>query len=575
MPDIFAGLEETGLKQLAPLRRRASNELHFIIERGEDLLNLCRWARRQEYYLCTMVASDERMLEDNAFKLYYVFSAGEGKFIILEHSLRDTPTRYVSIRESFPAVIPLEQAAFDLFGLLPTNLEDSHTGGTVLHLNAYPARLFPLKRTRPPANLKARLNQGSVQARAAIAELPQGMLILPVGPIHAGIIEAGHFPFYIAGEVIENLPIRLGYKHKGIEKLFETQYTLETGWELAERVSGDSSFAHSMAYCQAVESLAGLALPAPAEAWRAMFLELERIYNHIGDIATLIHDTAFDLVASALSVVAEGMVQLNYRLCGQRRLRGINRPGGVELPPSPGLDEAQQTLPVFKDRFLDLARLALDHPAFRERALTTGVLTRAEAQELGATGLVRRASGWIDHDFRLRHPQGMYERIDIREMVEKTGITGDDTHSTHRRAAVFKNDLKGDVFSRLALRVAEVETSFEIVAGLLTWLQQNDNPGARQKVIGESLRKMPNFEFGLGYVEGWRGDIFYWVMKGPNNTIFRCKVRGPSHFNWPVLSRAVVPKPGEGNPEEPYENILADFPLINKSFNLSYSEHDL
>jgi Ni,Fe-hydrogenase III large subunit len=432
-----------------------------------------------------------------------------------------------------------------------------------------------------------------------LPQLPDGMLFLPVGPIHAGIIEAGHFRFHVAGEVIENLDIRLGYKFRGLEKLFQAQYTVEKGYELAERVSGDSSFAHSMAYCQAAEALAGSEpLPRAALYWRGLFLELERIYNHINDVGALVHDMAFDLVASEIAVLREKIVRLNQHLTGHRLLHGVNRPGGIVLKPVPDLEALQTEAVNITSEFLLLGELIMKMPACRDRAFTTGILTGQQVKKFGATGLAARAScGAIDilgtaladelrqHDFRLKHPQGVYKlHTKLCDEIRATIVTENTKPSaSFRRVQVFQKDLQGDVFARLALRVAEVETSSRIIQRLTSRMKKfplNEPTLVEPEYFTRTLRKTPNFEFGIGFVEGWRGDIFYWLMKGPGNTIFRCKVRDPSLFNWPALRLTTIRKPkSEANGKPPnkdyWENILADFPLINKSFNLSYAGHDL
>jgi len=578
MSHIRSGIQKTCQKPLLELPRQAVNELHFVVEDSDDLLRLCEWARQQNYYLCTMVANDERALTDHAFKLYYVLSAPqENLLIILEHPLRNPqyPTQYVSIRKAFPAVESLEREAHDLVGVSP--LEPRMADGFVLHL-PYPPRLYPLRLNRPIKKLQEMI-KNHVKISAKLARPEEGKLFLPVGPIHAGVIEAGHFQFHVAGEVIEDLTIRLGYKHKGIEKLFQTHHTLESGWELAERISGDSSFAHALAYCQAVEALAGLEPPEPALYWRGLLLEMERLYNHIGDVAALVHDMAFDLVAAEIAILRESVMQLNLGLTGHRLLRGVNRPGGVEFSGAPNLENLSAVADL-TGRFLSLSKLVLHLPACRERTLTTGILTREEAQDFGATGLAARASGLWEHDFRLKHPQGVYARHpELLDDIRATVAQDDVSPTVHDRSVlVFQEELPGDVFARMALRVAEVETSARIIQRLFTELKK---PGSRAlrfvEPLTRALWEAPNFEFGLGFVEGWRGDIFYWVMKGPDNTIFRCKVRDPSLFNWPALRLATIRKPDKTDPagKRYCENILADFPLINKSFNLSYSGHDL
>jgi Ni,Fe-hydrogenase III large subunit/Ni,Fe-hydrogenase III component G len=574
MADIYTGIVETGLsEQVFRLSRAAPDETHFVIENGQSLLRLCQWVQRNGYYLCTMVASDERLLEDNVFKIYYVLSGSQQDLLILENPLTDTqhPTEFTSIREAFPSVAPLEEEACDLLGLSACN-RTANDQGFMLHA-PFPIDLYPLRRTRSLERLRGLINDSAGKGPLPLPTLPEGMLILPVGPIHAGVIEAGHFSFHVAGEVVEELSIRLGYKHKGIEKLFETYYSLEDGQNLAEKVSGDSSFAHSMAYCQAVEALAGEEPPEAAQYWRALFLEMERLYNHIADIGALVHDMAFDLLASPMFVLREAAVQLNKRLTGHRLLRGVNKPGGVELSGYPDLNEARKTIEDITADCLRLSKIVLEMPACRDRAITTGLLTQEEVAVCGATGMVARASGIMKHDFRLRHPQGPYRHQAIKELIEATSVPTNG--QSERQLSIYEDDLKGDVYARMVLRVAEVETSSKIIQYLIDGLTALGADFPTYQCLTPQLRNAADFDFGLGFVEGWRGDIFYFVMKGPDNSIFRCKVRDPSVFNWPAESQAVVRKLKGTSKTEHWENILADFPLINKSFNLSYAGHDL
>ena len=416
-------------------------------------------------------------------------------------------------------------------------------------------------------------------------------MILPVGPIHAGVIQAGHFPFHVAGEVVEKLPIRLHYTHRGVEKLFERQL-LEDGWKLAERVAGDSAFAHSLAYCHAAESLAGVEVPDSAWHWRGLLLELERLCNHCADCAAIVQDIAFDAISSPLTVVQEDLVRLGEKLTGHRLLRGVNRLGGVEFPDPVNAARMLARLPdkiegLF-DRFLELIIPAMELPACRDRLIATGVLTKAEALQLGATGLPARASGLIWRDFRLRHPQGIYAIFDeangcfvVQDIIRQTVVAEVPTQGAEelsRRVQVRSSDLTGDVFSRTLLRLAEAETSVRIIKLVAERLARMAPTQSRLVDIEKELRRTHNFDFGVGIAEGWRGEICYWIMKGSGGSIYRCKVRDPSVFNWPALAKALERK--ERHDAEPgaghfHENLLADFPLINKSFNLSYAGTDL
>lgn len=588
MSNILFGVQQCCQKTVIELPRREANETHLVIQDGDDLVRLCVWAREQDYYFCTLVVNDERVLEDYTYKLYYVFSAPKmendpaNRLVILEYALPmpAQQPRYPTIRPYFPAVEGLEREALDMLGLTPH--PEPVSPGFVLHQPPYPPEVYPLRRPRSQTELiENRINK-NLPASPSFPPplLPDGLLELPVGPIHAGIIEAGRFNFQIAGEVIEKVTPCLGYKHRGIEKLFETQYTLDSGWRLAECVAGDSSFAHSMAYCQAVEAIAGISPPQPAIYWRGLCLELERLSNHLNDVAALAHDIAFDLAASPLAVLREKAVRLNERLTGSRFLRGINRPGGVKLAQVPDLHDVRTTIKHISAEFLDLGKLFLEMPACRERTISTGILSRAEVKAVGATGLPARASGLWRHDFRLLHPQGAYLAPQIIEIINQTIIKDDISPSDiSRTAPIFNSDLQGDVFARLAMRVAEVETSSRLVTYLVDVLSLfNLTPLNFVTPVTSKLKTVTNFNFGLGYVEGWRGEIFYFVIKGPDNSIFRCKVRDPSLFNWPALALAIGRKPqvdARGNWVGHWENILADFPLINKSFNLSYSGHDL
>jgi Ni,Fe-hydrogenase III large subunit len=404
--------------------------------------------------------------------------------------------------------------------------------------------------------------------------LPKGMFIVPVGPIHAGIIEAGHFPFHVAGEVVEELPVTLGYKHRGIEKLFETHYMLMDGWRLAEKVSGDSAVAHVTAYCQAVEDLAKTELPLVAYQWRTMLLELERMYNHISDIGLLAVGIAYEQAAARLATLRELFVHyINLPLSGHRFLRGLNYPGEVKIPQEIAWNEIRLRLDAVVEEALEIGLKLLQMPNTRERMIGTGSLTKDDGRY--AAGLAARASGWYSHDFRLRHPSTVYRSETIQQIIRRTFFSED--VFPPRKVNVYKYDLKGDVFARLAVRVAELETSLYLVQELIKILKDGVLQSSLQVNILDALTLTPENAFGLGYAEGWRGAVIYMVFKGSENTIARCDVCDPSLINWHLFRKAVERQEIEGKPQKKNvsENILADFPLINKSFNLSYAGHDL
>lgn len=565
---IDTGFSFLSTDNFLELPRKAANQRHFVIRNAQALRQLLAWANQQGYYLANIVATDDRLLVDRAFKLYYILSGTKDEIVILEHFVSADNPVYDSIADVFPNAQPLEKEIGDMFGVIARDKEQRVSGlGFLLHPETYPADFYPLRRRRTLENLQKRFENFSPLATESqpSVHLPEGMLIVPVGPIHAGVIEAGHFPFHVAGEVVEELPIRLGYKHRGVEKLFETHYTLQEGWKLAEKISGDSSVAHAIAYCQAVEDFAQIELPLAIYQWRALFLELERMYNHISDIGLLATGMAYEQAASKLATLRELFVHfVNVPLSGNRFLRGLNSPGRV-APSDVNLSELSDTLEAITEEALEQGKEIMERQDCRERMLSTGTLTEVEARY--ATGFIARASGWHQHDFRLRHPSPAYASDHIQRCLQET-VTPEEVPS-QRIVPVHFHDLKGDVFARLAIRVAELETSLYLVKGFFEQLSSAKNSCNFEDALQVHLARLPEMSIGLGYVEGWRGDVMYVIFKGMENTIARCKVRDSSVFNWHAFPLAVQRKSDE------LQNILADFPLINKSFNLSYAGHDL
>jgi Ni,Fe-hydrogenase III large subunit/Ni,Fe-hydrogenase III component G len=568
MMDIDSAHELEG--KIIELPRQPENQRHVVVNDGNTLLTILTAAREQNCFLRAMTVTDERLRESRSFKLYYLISDNrEDQLIILETDVtKSDDLVYPSVRSIFPAVISTEEQIYDLFGLKADVGMEEAADGFLLHNPAYlfDEPLQPLRRTRTKRGLDQILQSEQKNhlptAPGWVKSLKQeGVSILSVGPVHGEIIESGQFLFYVAGEVIESLSLRLGYKHRGIEKLFETHYTLETGWKLAEKISGDSSFAHSLAYCQAVENIVNVTPPKTALYWRALLLELERIYNHIADVGALAHEVAYDRAAAQISSLRETVVQLNQRLSGNRFLRGINVPGGANLPAS-GVDvqAIRQIVEAVAEEFLELAKDVLENPKCRERMLGTGRLTREDA--VNATGFAARASGWFERDWRLQHPQGAYDDPEAQNILRST-IVSDGEEDPNRKIPIYPRDLNGDVFARLAMRVAEVETSAKLILHFANHLQDVDLTRPARVSISEKLSRLPGLNFGVGIVEGWRGDVVYMVFKGQEDTIFRCSPRDPSAINWRIFSKAV-----QGNR-------LSDFPLINKSFNLSYAGFDL
>jgi Ni,Fe-hydrogenase III large subunit len=361
----------------------------------------------------------------------------------------------------------------------------------------------------------------------------EGVFEIPVGPVHAGIIEPGHFRFSVAGEPIINLETQLFYTHKGTEKIAEGMSPQKAVF-LAERISGDSSFAHVVAFCHCMERLSGCNVPRRAAVVRTILLELERLYNHTGDIGAILLDVGFAAGAAVAFELKERHLQLNELLTGSRLLRGIAAIGGVRRDPedTPLKRQALADLLVRGKRsFEDLVSLVMSSSSVLDRLETTGILSTADAYRLGITGIAGRASG-INRDYRRDHPHCAYGPLPFQ--VHTQG--------------------EGDVLARMNVRIDEARESFAILDKL-----QHQEGGAP---AGTGAVAIPPLAQALGYVEGWRGEIVHWAMTDTEGNVFRWKITDPSFHNWRAMKVAVR------------NNIVPDFPVINKSFNLSYSGND-
>ena len=357
----------------------------------------------------------------------------------------------------------------------------------------------------------------------------EGVCEVPVGPVHAGIIEPGHFRFSVVGDTVLHLELRHFYTHKGTEQLFDGT-PLSSGAIVAECVSGDNCFAHAVAYSQAVESACEIAAPPRAEAIRLVGLELERMLAHIADFGALCGDVGFAVPAGYNSRIKESLLQTSTRLAGTRFWKGIAVPGGVrrDLTQESAAELARAIADAARD-FAGMARIVLDTPSVQNRFESTGILPASVVRDLGVVGLVARASG-SQADVRRDHPYGAY--CDLKLEV------------AHFDA--------GDVLARARMRVEETRISAELIQRTL-----EDLPAGAIRVPVAAAAEAE----GVSAVESPRGELLYWirVRKG---IVARCAIKSPSFQNWPALPHAM---PG---------NIIADFPLINKSFNLSYSGCD-
>ncbi len=581
---IFAAVQENCTKyRNFP---RPEGELFFTIPIRNELISLIQFLEREQYSLLNIALNDERGLEAHAYMIYYTFSGGEPRqFVILGHAVNPAQTTLLpSIRKIYEASIPFEQEIADFFGLFSDDGLSPEETGLFLHSSAFPVGHAPLRQDHYQKWLKD--HQAEELTKPAYLNLLQTGKSFSVGPIHAQIIGGGLFLFKMkGGETIEDVFFVPGHQHRGIEKMFEIEYTLRDGWKLAECITGDTAFAYGMAYCEAVESLTQVNIPPAANYWRALFLELERITNHIGDVANSFHGISAVLFSNRLFTLLEACYQLIQQITSQPGcnplensnfiLRGMNRVGGVILPSIPNLEDLQSTLNTLVSEFVQVALGGMRSKSICKRLASTGILTSEQAYKVGAAGFVARASGLLWRDTRIMHPHGAYAdaALNLQDIIQETVIPkyGERDRPLERIAAVYEEDLTGDALARMAIRVAEVEVSMMIINRLVKHLKRNLNEKLclTEDEISQRLEQTRRFDrpyrFGLGIAESWRGEVIFQIWEGPDNSIYRCNFRDPSVFNWPALRISV-----QFNMETKNRNLFADFPVINKSYNNSY-----
>jgi Ni,Fe-hydrogenase III large subunit len=358
-----------------------------------------------------------------------------------------------------------------------------------------------------------------------------GVHEIPVGPVHAGTIEPGHFRFSIVGEKVLRLEERLGYAHKAVEKLFE-RHDPVGGAQLAGRISGDSTVAYAWAYAMAVEGLAGVE-PPPRALWlRALALERERVANHLGDLGYLGNDGGLAFGLAQFMRLKEEWLRLSGRLFGHRYLMDFVIPGGVERNIGRhSCDEVAEQCDRLAAEVQVLKDVYDDHAGLQDRFLTCGRLAPELARQLGVVGLAARASG-LALDARAGAAFEPYDRLEV-------GV---------------KTQSAGDVAARVAVRFDEIFESLRLLRTIVERMPLGE--------VATPLNTVGGRGRGLGRVEGWRGEVVI-ALEAEDGLIRRCHAHDPSWQNWPALEYAVI------------GNIVPDFPLINKSFNLSYSGHDL
>ncbi len=460
--------------------------LSFTVPR-DRFIDAARALKKADTRLVAEWATDERNF-GKGFGIYTCYNKDAEYLIVRTYAPLEDPT-FPSLTNKFVSAWRFERQMKSLMGVVPVGHPDQRPW--IKHED-WPEDAYPLRKDFDPSCPMPRV-EGEYQWIRAEGE---GVYEIAVGPVHAGIIEPGHFRFQAVGEDVLNLEERLGYVHKGIEKRFEA-LSWEEGVRLAGRVSGDTTVAHAVAYCRAIEAMTGSNVPERGLWLRALMLERERIANHLGDIGAICNDASFAFLNYQFMRLREAFLRTNCKLFGQR-------------------------LVIIYD----------ENPSLEDRVRDAGILKPEMAKNLGAVGFVARASGQR-LDCRIQSSFPPYDRIVTKMTVLNSG----------------------DVHARAWVRIEEIRDSVNLIREMLRTLPSGE-------VKSDFKTPAPDVS-GFSVVEGWRGEIVYWVQSGPKGEINRCMVRDPSSVCWIAVEQAI------------HGNIVPDFPLCNKSFNQSYSGHDL
>jgi len=355
-----------------------------------------------------------------------------------------------------------------------------------------------------------------------------------VGPIHAGIIEPGHFRFICKGEQILHLEIQLGYQHKGIEQLFIEKKKLLQRASLAEGIAGDTVVGHGVAFAHVWESLSGFRTTRDMDYARTIALELERIAIHVGDLSAVCTDIAYQLGSAVFGRLRTPIINFMQEWCGSRLSKGLIRPGRNQFPFTTELAERlTQMLNTFEPDYTEMSHRLFSLSSALSRFERTGVVDNADARAIGVVGMAARMTN-LNRDIRSSHPMDLYPELHHEPILKR----------------------HGDVYSRVQIRRREVEQSMKYIRQLLAEIPE-------VPLKSEALKTPQPNSFCLSLVEGWRGEICHCSLTDENGDLMVYKIKDPSFHNWMALALAVR------------NNEISDFPICNKSFNLSYSGHDL
>ncbi|MEX1173909.1 MAG: NADH-quinone oxidoreductase subunit C [Chloroflexota bacterium] len=468
-----------------------------------------------------LVGLDERSVGGTGLAVEVALTGPHGPVRFRAQLPLDDPS-YPSLARLVPAAHWDEREVKDLFGIIPTGIPDPRR--LVLH-ERYPSGYHPLRKD-VAADVQPPLGDRHYVPFEADGD---GVYQLPVGPIHAGVIEPGHFRFSAVGERVLHIDARLFFTHRGIEKLVEGR-PFDAALPVIERACGVCTVTHALAFAMAVEELTGTQVPDRARWARIVLAELERVYNHVGDLGNICAGVGFQPGVARLGLLKEHLLRLSDGIVGHRYLMGVVGPGGLRLDLDPhGLAALGAELDPVSHGLAAAVRMVIRSDGVMSRLRGTGLVPTDLARALGATGVAARASG-IRDDLRRDAPYGAYADLDVDPMVANAG----------------------DVAARFHVRAQEAQHSIHLLRQALAALP----PGPVRVPLAEAAT--PG-DVALSRVEGPRGVSRIWLRAGTGGTVDRLRLRSASFANWPVVAAAV---PGD---------LVPDFPLINKSFELCYA----
>lgn len=484
-------------------------------------------ALRQDFDMCFVdLFGLDRRSSRGIFQLHLICALkAEQTWLHLTADLEEHAPAFPSLVDIFPAIGWYERVIGEELGILV----QQHPLPRRLRLSPdWPDEVYP-------AQEDFTWRQQVRRAELRYFELehaPVGVVDYPLGPVRSGIVESGHYTLRTVGEELIDCYVQLFYKHRGVEQRAE-EVPIALVPLIAERISGTSAFAHSLALCQAFEHLAGVEVSRRACFLRTLLAELERLYNHLGYQADLCQATGLVVAQAQFDIWKERVLRLNAQLSGHRYLFGMNIPGGLSRDlTEEGLREVHILVSALRQELPMLGRQLLASSSHRDRLENTGILTLQQARDFGAVGPIGRASG-IDRDLRSDHPYAAYRDINFVVPVRT----------------------EGDALARARLRLDEAEQSLHIIEQVLEQIGKG--------AVAIPMPQLTSGDSALGWAESARGECVHWILVGEGGRLQRYRVRPASFANWQAFSLAV-----------PGHNILTDFPVIEQSFGLSFAGAD-